>query len=394
MQGTQVPLDYSIHVDTIYSQIDDLYYWVHPRAGTIPGDPATVVLAMQKYYRIGDDYFGTVFEMRTHDVGQTWVGPIEHDGTLSRRRYGEGMDMVICDFSPQWHAATGKLIGMGHTAIYADNTDVPLLRAKNIPVYDAYSVYDEATHTWTPFKLLEIPDDKFYAIGGAGMQRLELPNGDMLVPCYYRLGSEFVWERTMWACTVLRCSFDGETVTYLEHGTELLNDTWSGLAEPSLTRFKGKYYMTLRGQKGEVGYVTSGDDGLHYDQPQVWKWDDGSDLRSYNTQQHWITHSDGLFLVYTRDTGSNGHVCRHRSPLFIAQVDPDRLVLLRDTERVLLEDRGADLGNFSTINVTADVSYVFANECLIAPGCQQYGCDGSVFAIKLQWNKPNGEMGP
>ncbi|MBO9607907.1 MAG: hypothetical protein J7639_18240, partial [Paenibacillaceae bacterium] len=347
MQGTQVPLDYSIHVDTIYSQIDDLYYWVHPRAGTIPGDPATVVLAMQKYYRIGDDYFGTVYEMRTHDVGQTWVGPIEHDGTLSRRRYGEGMDMVICDFCPQWHAATGKLIGMGHTAVYADNSDVPLLRAKNIPVYNAYSVYDEATHTWAPFKLLEVPDKTFYAAGGAGMQRLELPNGDLLVPCYYRVG-EASWERTMWACTVWRCRFDGETMTYVEHGTELFDDTWSGLAEASLTRFKGKYYMTLRGQKGEVGYVTSGDDGLHYDQPQVWKWDDGSDLRSYNTQQHWVTHSEGLFLVYTRDTGTNSHVCRHRSPLFIAQVDPDRLVLLRDSERVLLEDRGADLGNFST----------------------------------------------
>jgi hypothetical protein len=32
----------------------------------------------------------------------------------------------------------------------------------------------------------------------------------------------------------------------------------------------------------------------------VLKHDDGAELGSYNTQQHWLSHGDGLFLMYTR----------------------------------------------------------------------------------------------
>ncbi|WP_135552262.1 sialidase/neuraminidase family protein [Paenibacillus cymbidii] len=389
MRAEQADLDYAIRLDTIYSTIGETYYWVHPRAGAIPGDPASVVLALQKYFRIGDDYFGPVFEMRTDDVGQSWTGPFEHAETLGRYKQEDGTEIAICDFTPGWHTATGKLLGIGHTVIYADRVDVPLYRTRKLPRYTAYSVYDEAARTWSPFRMMTVPDPKFYSSGSGCSQRIDLPNGEILVPTYYRIDESSSWELSRWGCAVFRCRFDGETLSYIEHGTLLTVPEGSGLVEPSLTRFGGKYYMTLRGAMGEVGYVTASDDGLHYDAPQAWKWDDGGDLRSYNTQQHWVTHSDGLFLVYTRETGGNSHVCRYRSPLFIARVDPDRLVLLRDTERVLVPDRGADLGNFSTINVSSDVSFVFANECLIAPGCQQYGSDGSVFAVRLQWNKPN-----
>ncbi len=77
-----------------------------------------------------------------------------------------------------------------------------------------------------------------------------------------------------------------------------------------------------------------------------WTFDDGKELGSYNTQQHWLTHDDGLFLVYTRRGAGNDHVMRHRAPLFIAQVDPLRLRVIRATERVLIPERGATLGNF------------------------------------------------
>ena len=41
-------------------------------------------------------------------------------------------------------------------------------------------------------------------------------------------------------------------------------------------------------------------DGLQYGPIHDWTFDDGSDLGSYNTQAHWLVHSDGLFLSYTR----------------------------------------------------------------------------------------------
>ncbi len=41
----------------------------------------------------------------------------------------------------------------------------------------------------------------------------------------------------------------------------------------------------------------------------------------------------GGFLVYTRRGADNDHVFRHRAPLFIAQVDPKRLDVIRASER-------------------------------------------------------------
>ena len=101
----------------------------------------------------------------------------------------------------------------------------------------------------------------------------------------------------------------------------------------------------------ERGYVTTGSDGLHFESPKPWTFDDGFLLGNYNTQQHWVTHSDGLFLVYTRKGANNDHVFRHRAPLFIAQVDTEHLCVIRETERILVPERGTRLGNFSVTSV-------------------------------------------
>ncbi len=114
-----------------------------------------------------------------------------------------------------------------------------------------------------------------------------------------------------------------------------------GLYEPSLTQFQGRYFLTMRNDVR--GYVARGKDGLHFDQQIPWAFDDGQELGSYNTQQHWVTHSDGLFLTYTRRGAGNDEILRHRAPLFMAQVDPDRLCVIRSTERVVVPKLGATL---------------------------------------------------
>ena len=57
---------------------------------------------------------------------------------------------------------------------------------------------------------------------------------------------------------------------------------------------------------------------------EIWTWDDGTDLGTYNTQPHWVTRN-ALYLVYTRKSANNDHIFRHRAPLFIAQIDAARL---------------------------------------------------------------------
>ena len=163
-----------------------------------------------------------------------------------------------------------------------------------------------------------MPNEPRFGNAGAGCtQRVDLPGGDILLPVSFKRPGD-----KLSSSTVVRCRFDGETLRYVEHGDELSLDVPRGLGEPSLAQFEGRFFLTLRNDK--KGYVTSGTDGLHFDKPKPWTFDDGTELGNYNTQQHWVTHSEGLFLVYTRRGAGNDHVFRHRAPLFMARVDPDR----------------------------------------------------------------------
>lgn len=82
-----------------------------------------------------------------------------------------------------------------------------------------------------------------------------------------------------------------------------------------------------------------------------------------------LSHSEALFLVYTRVAENNHHVFRHRAPLFMAQVETERLCMLRGTERILVPERGARLGNFGVCHVTPGETWVTVAEVLSPPGC-------------------------
>ncbi|MDY0033123.1 MAG: lysophospholipase, partial [FCB group bacterium] len=173
-------------------------------------------------------------------------------------------------------------------------------------------------------------------------------------------------------------------LTSLEHGDELAQDVPRGCDEPSLVLFQGRYYLTIRND--EKGYVTAGDDGLHFAPLTPWTFDDGAELGSYNTQQHWLAHGDGLFLVYTRRGANNDHIFRHRAPLFIAQVDPGRLCVIRATERVLVPERGATLGNFGAGPITPGESWVTVGEGMFFPEVYtKGGATGAVFVARILW---------
>jgi len=254
----------------------------------------------------------------------------------------------------------------------------------------SYSVYDPRERSWTPWTTLKMPDQVQFQNAGAGStQRVDRPNGDILLPIYFKSR-----EAKTYRSTVVRATFDGQLLSYAEHGSELTVDRGRGLYEPSLARYGKRYYLTLRNDS--AGYVAVSEDGLSFASPEPWRWDDGAELGNYNTQQHWVTHSGGLFLVYTRKGANNDHVFRHRAPLFIAQVDPQKLRVIRRTERVLVPERGARLGNFAVTEVNEHETWVTVAEGMQARGPQivippdnKYGADNSVYVARIVWDRPN-----
>ncbi len=376
---------YRIQLETISHGYDGQTCWVHPRAGTIPGEKPIVVLTMQKLLLSGSDVFFALNEMRTDDLGKTWSGPAEHGETLGRRGEPGGVTVATCDFTPKWHARSGKLLGTGQTVRYRNDRVI-----ENRDRETSYAVYDPQTRSWTPWAALIMPDPvKFQSAGAGSVQRLDLPDGDILLPIYFKSK-----EQKQYRTTVLRCAFDGTRLAFRQQGNELTIDNGRGLYEPSLTRFQDRFYLTLRNDS--AGYVATSEDGLHFEAPQKWRWDDGTDLGNYNTQQHWVTHSGGLFLAYTRKGADNDHVFRHRAPLFIARVDPLKLRVIRSTEQILVPERGARLGNFAVTEVSERETWVTVAEWMqtwgpnvVIPPDNKYGADNSVYVARILWDMPN-----
>jgi lysophospholipase L1-like esterase len=378
-------LPFELKLETVSRGYDGKTCWVHPRAGAIPGPAPKVVMTMQKLLLTGSDVFFELNDTRTDDLGQTWSAVTPHPDTLGRRNEPDGVIVGTCDFTPKWHAQSGKLLGIGHTVRYLGDKVI-----HNCKRDTSYAVYDEATRQWTPWATMAMPDEpKFHSAGAGSVQRFDLENGDILLPIYFK-GETDKYYRV----TVLRCRFDGTRLTFVEQGSELVLEEGRGVYEPSLTRCQGRFYLTLRNDT--AGYVATSDDGLNFGPIQPWRFDDGTDLGNYNTQQHWVTHGDSLWLVYTRRGAHNDHVVRHRAPLFIAQVDPKTLAVIRKTETILVPERGARLGNFAICEVSPDETWVTVAEWMqthsphiIIPPENAFNADNTVYTARLRWKTPN-----
>ncbi|MDR3406536.1 MAG: hypothetical protein P4L99_28890 [Chthoniobacter sp.] len=348
--------------------------WFHPRA-CLAGKKAFMTLQPI----MGSDYFGPVHWTTSDDLGRTWT-EFQPAPPLGWEPQGEGNE-AVCDVTPEFHPKTGSVLALGQNVFYktaAFKSDQP-------PRRPIYAVWKEGA--WGPRQMLMWDDPRGSQIytNNCG-QRVMMPNGDVMMS--FTFG---VKDQPRAVCGV-RCSFDGRQLLVQETGPEITNPKGRGLLEPSLTRFQNRFYLTIRAED-DHGYVAVSDDGLHYEPKQAWAWDDGEPLTMSTTQQHWLTHSDGLFLVYTRKDATNLKVMRWRAPLWVAQVDPKSLRLIRATERVALPLIGdgvnqADLvpmmGNFGVANVSANESWVTDGSW-----CPKAGNTGELQLARVRWSKPN-----
>lgn len=328
----------------------------------------------------GSDYFGPVHWMESSDLGRTWSDP-QPVPPLGRVPQSGSAEEGVCDVVPEWHARSRSVLALGHNVFYSG----PKFSPAQPPRWPVYAVWRDGR--WGPRRKLEWSDPRGTEIYSNNCgQRVVLPNGDIAMSFTYGVKG-----RPRSVSGVI-CGFDGEQLTVKQVGPELKNAKGRGLLEPSVAVFQGRFYLTIRAEDN-YGYVSSSADGLAYGPPQAWAWEDGEPLTMSTTQQHWLTHSDALYLVYTRKDATNVNVLRWRSPLFMAQVDPKTLRLRRDTERVALPlvgdgvndpDRVAIMGNFHTTAASPQESWVTVGEWQ-----PKNKINGDLLLARIRWAKPN-----
>ena len=357
-------------------------HFTQSRTAVIPGNPIQVLLTTQETELGGAHGYRDVFTVFSDDLGKTWSTPAAVE-SLRRAKLADGYDIVIGDVCPQWHQKTGVVLATGKTFNFRDGTTEDRARERV-----SYTVYDPGTKSWSGLNIVALPekdhDGKPMLEANAGChQRFDLPDGTVLLPIRYRKDPK----TRQYTTIVAKCGFDGKTLTYLEHGSELTTASSGGrgLYEPSVTGFGGRFFVTMRSDKS--AFVARSADGIHYEPIVEWTYDDGKVLGSYNTQQHWVTHSDALYLVYTRKGANNDHVFRHRAPLFIARVDPEKLCVIRATEQILMPETGVDLGNFGVMDLIPQETWVVTSESSFPK--DRLHEPNRVLLARILWDTPN-----
>ena len=359
--------------------------WFHPKACLFPGEDGVKGRTLMTFQSIGgSDYFGPVHWSESLDFGESWTEPTRIAALDRNPAPGHpGLLAGVCDVVPQYHPQTQTTLALGHVVFYRGER---FSSNDQLPRYPVYSVRS-SDGSWGARRILEWDDPRgsFIYSNNCG-QRLVLPNGDILLAFTFGPKSE---NRSV---AGVLCSFDGERLAIKEVGPPLELNQGRGLLEPSLTQFRDRFYLTIRAEDGK-GYQSVSDDGLHWEPKQPWRWDTGEVLNLSSTQQHWLTHSDGLFLVYTRKDTSNTGVIRWRAPLWVSQFDPVSRRLIKATERVVLPlvgdgveapDKVALMGNFYITNVSSHESWVTVGEWM-----PRGSALGDLLIAKLRWTKPN-----
>lgn len=351
--------------------------FVHARMAS-DGEGRFLVTA-QKLTVAGSDCFDLLNVSTSSDGGKSWTAFAPDPAFLLKE--DEKLLSVCCDMTPMYHKKTGKFLVTGHIAQYFPGEIFPVDVLTNRRV-TPYAVYDEEKGAFAQAKIVKMPEgDKYCDCGSGCSQCLELPDGDILVPISYR---ELEGDRKHDAkAAVMRCSFDGETLSLKEIGNEVeVKNEVRGIGECSLAFADGRYFLTIRGDT--YGYISTSEDGLHFTVPAIWKWDGGEIVPTYNTQSHFFTQNGKLYLVYTRKAGNNDHVFRHRAPLFVAEVDTKKVCLKRETEFIAVPERGARLGNFGVFTLSENEAYIVVSEWMQPEGCEKYGSDNALWMTKIE----------
>lgn len=337
-------------------------HYFHPAiCNTADGN---LMMTMQLHSGVSDRYGDPEFVV-SQDGGDTWSEPKTID-SLKTKEIGDSLFEGVADVRPFYHPQTKSIIAIGCNSYYGNNKNVTVdedfdaEKHKQIP---AYAIYN-SDGTWSQRRDLLpesfLKDSLNWRV--ACTQLVVLDDGDLIIPIYFETTGS-AGESSYAVCTI-KCSFDGEEILIKEVGERVYPREEDGyFTEPSVIKFNGKFYMTIR--VNDKACCAESTDGLNWVNLKSWSWDNGEVLDTENTQQHWLTLGEKLYLVYTRKSKEQGNeeVMRYRAPLFIAEVDPVKCCLLRESERVALPLVWSDgapglLGNFHVFNSSKTEAFI------------------------------------
>ena len=373
------PIDYTMYREILMEGFDGKTCRIAPLAFRTPD--GRLHIAYTILLLSGSDVFRDRYVISSSDGGKTFSPPQLFNGRPESCENGVHRVYALNAF---YHEKSGTNFAIGRMTSYADE-HAPILTGRDM-MRALCGTFDAETMRFPSCEVL-IPPGTEEMDNLTFMEPLEEEDGTVLIPAYGRPG-----KRKQHEVLVCRFAVEDGKLRFLERSPSVARpDLNRGLCEPRLTKLGGVYYLTLRSD--EIGWLSKSEDGMHFTAPTEWRWDDGALLTSRNTQQAWLRHPDGLFLVYTRETPHNRHIFRRRAPLFMAQFDEERDCLVKDTEVVAVPEMGARLGNFSVTGIGDHEAWICVCEWMQTTGpdpfdhtvCTRYGANNRLWRTRIVW---------
>ncbi len=342
--------------------------WFHPKIAR-----ARKSLLMTVQLLTASDVMHQPHYSESFDEGKTWTErrPIP---ALERRVLGGGFEDVVSDVVPEYHAPSDTVLCLGQDVHYKDE----VLIRQGEDRWIRYFVR-RADGTWTVPRRLEFAHPEASMLMSAGCsQRVTLRNGNLIMPVTMKAARQ---DHTV---STLLCTFDGTDLKAVRLGNILKLPVKRGLMEPSLTQFDGQYWLTIRAED-ERGHFAVSKDGLSWGEVKTHQFDDGTTLITSTTQQHWVTHSSGLYLAYTRKDAVNEKIFRWRTPTYLARFDTKRQVIVKSSEVVLVPKDGEAMhGNFHVTNISPRETLVSLGDIIVDKPFR-----GDTMLTSIRWTKDN-----
>lgn len=341
--------------------------WFSPEVEIIPAEgnnPPQVFVAVQLV--TGHD-MGNAYLIKSNDLGKTWTDPMIQQNWFKKPEDNNEYKTPI--FGLQYHTQTGKLIAHGRTHLHRDRNDHPDFKreSKVRPSFSEYhrwefvvSVYNPEKELFEPWSPVEMPEevDARFTVFHQG-QWLEDDDGTLLVPGFWT-----VEEDQSRRPVVLRFEFDGSRLHYVEHGPYLSeeNVVRQGWSNTSLVRYNDKYLLFIRRDRNSS--VAESVDGLHFKESKPLLWDNGERVNMNNNSSKWLLLDGKLYITYTRVNEMSGNVLDMRAPLFIAQLDPDNLTMIKASEQIVFPQQHARMDNHTTVSISDKEAWVISGETI------------------------------
>lgn len=302
------------------------------------------------------------------DHGETWNGSVSLD---SARQTPQGMYRAMFFFAPFCDPHNGRLLMLGEQGVLPADSAHDAFKY----LHTVYRTSNDQGRTWSPAERViqhgaeysaEHPLASVYVGKNASQTASEIysrDDGAVLVPIHLSVLKDGKLYLPPGAYTYLDSAMlighwqaDGSLRWKLGGRLHLPPEkSLRGAFEPSVCEFPGgRMLVVLRANDGHKWHAVSRDGGVTWGEIKPWTYTDGSPFFSPSSFSLLRRHSDGTTYwfgnISTTVPKGNGP----RYPLVVGRVDPETLLLVKDSvavidDRLPTDSEKLHLSNFNIV---------------------------------------------